>query len=591
VRGAAISPPRTIFETGDALPGQVMGYVSVRPQGGSSCAGPHDLKDIKRFYGTPADVERCRQACAQAGLHLIAESRLGMALAGPPAAWERLTRGRLVTYERRMRARAGSIRSVTHLDIVGARQPEEAGVARAPETEAIEFIVLEHPRPLHAVGPESVPPPIDRQHLRVPDDVATILRAVAAHRDGHRGAGAKVAMVDSGWWAHPFFATHGYRVAAPITVVPGTKPREDPIGHGTGESANLFAVAPDAELWPVRASNANGDLVGAVAGFMAAKQARPDVLTNSWGGDCDPVPDEPGKANLAFALEIRDAVLQGIVVVFSAGNGSLGVEAQVEGVIAAGGVFPEGGRLEASPYASGYASPWFADVEVPTVSGVVGIPPRASLILLPVPPGCRIDLERAFPAGGDAADGTTPFDGWALFSGTSAAAPQVAGAAAVLRAIDRRLTPADVAQVLRETAVDIRVGRCHPRFNHAAEPGRDLATGDGLVDVAAAAATVAESCELPTNGSPVEQSPDVLTSLTLSLNKALDLVRRLATDDDFRTAYLRDPEAALKAVGIDPEECPSENINLAPKEEFQRLLDALRDDGERFRTLFFYLSS
>src|SRR5262249_48621845 len=150
------------------------------------------------------------------------------------------------------------------------------------------------------------------------------------------------------------------------------------------ESANLFAVAPDAELWPIRASNASGDLVGALAGFMAAKQARPDVLTNSWGGDHeDPIPKELDAVDKVLALEIRDAVEQGIVVVSSAGNGSLGVEAQVEGVIAAGGVFPgAGGALEASTYASGYPSPWFKDGQVPTVSGLVGAPPRASLILL-----------------------------------------------------------------------------------------------------------------------------------------------------------------------------------------------------------------
>ncbi|MDO0917099.1 S8 family serine peptidase [Streptomyces sp. DT2A-34] len=47
--------------------------------------------------------------------------------------------------------------------------------------------------------------------------------------------------------------------------------------------------------------------------------------------------------------------------------------------------------------------------------------------MLPIPPGCTIDAEES-----DADDGTSRNDGWALFSGSSAAAPQIAGAAALL---------------------------------------------------------------------------------------------------------------------------------------------------------------
>jgi subtilisin family serine protease len=55
-------------------------------------------------------------------------------------------------------------------------------------------------------------------------------------------------------------------------------------------------------------------------------------------------------------------------------------------------------------------------------------------------------------ADGDPPDGTTAFDGWALFSGTSAAAPQVAGAAACVGDRDD-LGPARVRQSLRNTAI------------------------------------------------------------------------------------------------------------------------------------------
>jgi subtilisin family serine protease len=124
------------------------------------------------------------------------------------------------------------------------------------------------------------------------------------------------------------------------------------------------------------------------------------------------------------------------------------------------------------------------------VSGLVGMRPRASYIMLPIPAACPIDVERAAPGGGDPADGTGADDGWALFSGTSAAAPQIAGAVAVLRGIRGNATPAQVAQALSNTAVDVRVGRCHPRFNNPAGPGRDLATGFGLINVPAAASAI-----------------------------------------------------------------------------------------------------
>ena len=103
--------------------------------------------------------------------------------------------------------------------------------------------------------------------------------------------------------------------------------------------------------------------------------------------------------------------------------------------------------------------------------------------MLPIPPGCPIDAERAIAAAGDPADGTTPNDGWALFSGTSAAAPQIAGSCALLRGVKAAATPVQVATALSQTAVDVRAGFCHPRFNNPAVAGRDLATGFGLVNV------------------------------------------------------------------------------------------------------------
>lgn len=195
----------------------------------------------------------------------------------------------------------------------------------------------------------------------------------------------------------------------------------------------------------------------------------------------------PDAFDRAWSLEIIDAIEQGIVVIFSAGNGTFSIEPQVPGVISAGGAFVNRAlELRASNYASGYASPWFDGVDVPVVSGLVGELPRAQYLLLPIPPGCEIDVDESAPEDGDPPDGTSPRDGWALFSGTSAAAPMLAGVAALIRAAKPGLSPAAVRQAMVDTATDVVGGRCHPRFNQPAVAGPDLATGAGLVNAAAA---------------------------------------------------------------------------------------------------------
>jgi subtilisin family serine protease len=396
-----------------------------------------------------------------------------------------------VTREVLLHAEAGRERYVTHVDIVGREQPETLCVANATaDASSIEGVLLERPRILQAVFPAPIPPTVPKFHLRVPDDVALALGATAGHRKGHEGVGVTVAMVDSGQYAHPFFLAHGYDVKPAVSMVPGASAARDPIGHGTGESANIFAVAPAATLRPYRASDVQGRLVGAISGFLRAKgdMPKPHVLTNSWGGDGPYPPAGPlDEWDRVWALEIRDAVEQGIVVVFSGGNGSFTVEPQVPGVISAGGVHASAALdLQASNYTSGYDSTWFPDVRVPTVCGLVGLLPRAQYLMLPIPPGSSIDVDESLATATDTPDGTTGNDGWGLFSGTSAAAPQIAGVAAIILGARSELTSAQVRQALVDTATDVRIGRCHPRFNFPAQVGDDLATGPGLVNVSRA---------------------------------------------------------------------------------------------------------
>src|SRR5204863_7430447 len=140
-----------------------------------------------------------------------------------------------------------------------------------------------------------------------------------------------------------------------------------------------------------------GKFVGVIAAFLKGKALSPQIMTNSWGGDTDyPPTSGPDESDLAFAAEVQDAIENGILVIFSAGNGQFSIEPQIPGVLAAGGVFADqSGSLRASDYASGYQSIWFDRPVVPTVCGLVGMQPRAQYLMLPVPSACEIDREEA----------------------------------------------------------------------------------------------------------------------------------------------------------------------------------------------------
>jgi subtilisin family serine protease len=168
--------------------------------------------------------------------------------------------------------------------------------------------------------------------------------------------------------------------------------------------------------------------------------------------------------------------------VFAAGNGHWGFPGQHPDVISVGGVdIGQDGRLRASDYTSGFDSNVYPGRRVPDVSGLVGMRPGAQLIMLPVPEGSALDGQLA---GGSHPDGdeTGANDGWAVFSGTSAATPQVAGVCALLKQACARLSPAEIREILMSTARDVTTGTNHPNFGNAAVPGPDTATGDGLVD-------------------------------------------------------------------------------------------------------------
>jgi subtilisin family serine protease len=338
---------------------------------------------------------------------------------------------------------------------------------------------------MNAVPPSPTPPPIGYHHLDVPKGVADRINATPAHLAGFTGRGVRVAMIDSGFaHSHPYFAAHNYQ--ASIVLAPGATSRATDLnGHGTGESANVFAVAPDVTFIGIKLDNDEDPRRGAsmLEGLQEARRHAPHIISVSLGYDLRapgnrPMPTLPGSL-VAIEAEVQAAVAAGITVVFSAGNGHYG---QMPELISAGGVYVDAqGAARASDYASAFPSAIYSGRTVPDLAGLVGMMPHANYIALPISPGCEIDRD------GAAHDGTAADDGWGVFSGTSAAAPQLAGVCALLLQANPSLTPAEIKAVLRRTARDVTTGRASRASDPAghgiaAGPGEDGATGAGLVD-------------------------------------------------------------------------------------------------------------
>ena len=81
-------------------------------------------------------------------------------------------------------------------------------------------------------------------------------------------------------------------------------------------------------------------------------------------------------------------------------------------------------------------------------------------------------------------DETAIDDGWAAISGTSAAAPQVAGVCALIKHACAKLTPFTIKSILKTTATDVTTGTSNMvcGVTQTATVGPDLATGHGLVN-------------------------------------------------------------------------------------------------------------
>jgi len=347
--------------------------------------------------------------------------------------------------------------------------------------------------------PSAQPPVVSYYHLEVPQDVIRLLSAEELHAKGMKGEGTRVVMIDSGFAhdSHPFFTVHGY--TSKVFCAGDTEDEKtDFLGHGTGESANFFSLAPLADFIGVKiAANGLGEIehlnpASMLEGFQKASQQNPHIISISLGTDLRDEKSQMQRSTLpnslkALEVEILHAVASGITVIVAAGNGSFSFPAMMPDVIAVGGVFVDrNGKMQASNNASAYDSKIYPGRHVPDVCGLVGMKkkkdPYDRYIMLPVPPSslldCMLDDFRV-----DKSE-TKPNDGWLSFSGTSAAAPQIAGVCALLKAKNPNLTPLEIKAILQKTAIRVLKGKSNPESSDDGKtPQRGArATGAGLVN-------------------------------------------------------------------------------------------------------------
>ncbi|MCW2665903.1 MAG: Proprotein convertase in/kexin type 6 [Frankiales bacterium] len=274
-------------------------------------------------------------------------------------------------------------------------------------------------------------------------------------------AGVTVAVLDTGVdITHPDLAAAA--VAGHNVVDPAQAPG-DVHGHGTHVAGTIAAaagnggiegIAPGVRLMPVKVLDDAGSGWSSLTatGIIWAADHGADVINMSLGGTGE---DNVQKAAVQYARG------KGVVVIASAGNaGQTGsppsYPAAYPGVIGVGSTTSTGARSAFSSFGA------WVDIAAP-----------GSLILSTRPGGAFVQM-----------------------SGTSMAAPHIAGVAALVRAAAPGLTPDRVEAAMTGTATD------------AGTPGRDDEFGAGIADAPRAVAAGRQSAGLPPGaGTPGPSDP------------------------------------------------------------------------------------
>ena len=433
-------------------------------------------QDIDQFRPDPEAMKLAVERLKQLGFEIRREGRFAITASGPARLISDVLKIQLALQARPQRPPFRATQAFS----ANFAEPRPSDLFVAPtESLTVPSKVSQHiddfvfVPPPHFFAP-SATAPAHSWHGVSDQKIRDLLKVPA----GASGQNVKVAVVDSGFFPHPYYAANQFAYV-PTPTASAPNPTNDANGHGTAISFNVFAVAPKATVLGFQHTPQPQDAI------EEAADAGVDILSCSWGWDHE-------QSFPLVELSIRDVVREGKIVLFATGNGQLAWPGSMPEVISIGGVFADkDGTLEASNFASGYTSDLYPNRKVPDICGLCGQKPLAIYIMMPCPPNCELDNGlggQAFPD----KDETAKNDGWVGASGTSSATPQVAGVVALMvekaRSKNRVLTNQDVRQILQSTGVPVQKGNNAQGFPAVGHP--NVAVGHGLVDATAALAQV-----------------------------------------------------------------------------------------------------
>jgi hypothetical protein len=361
-------------------------------------------------------------------------------------------------------------------------QRQLAGLLQAAEARGCE----EHIRTNRFISfdcPQGQPPTPEAQaatrYVRHDSTTNTLIRASNVHAGIPPGAfdgdGVRVAVIDSGVDTdHPAFS---HAVVECLNTTGDPNGCEDIEGHGTAVSAIVAgivaaagttvtadSVAPRASIIAIKVFPDSGAAIysdDVAAALLLAVSYDPDVINLSLGGGKSTLPDCDGSGDPAVDAINTEAAAAGIVVVVSAGNDrhkdGVSFPACASQAIAVGAVYQrDEGRAQWAQSCTDRTT------EPDLVTCFSNVGPALDVVA----PGAFLWTAAL---GGN----------FGNFHGTSAAAPVVSGAAALLKQQQPALTAAAVREALASTALEVGDARNQDR------------NGEGRIDCVHAAEHVA----------------------------------------------------------------------------------------------------
>ncbi|MDQ6814767.1 MAG: S8 family serine peptidase, partial [Bacteroidota bacterium] len=315
-----------------SLPPLVFAHASVLSVGGVSLFDSTEhinFFTVQNYYSEDYMVQKAVYMLRAYGFFIMAVNGITISISAAAAVYEKAFVTKLRAEELPVLKGKGEEDTATFILPRDGNVPGTIDVRKTVFSSVLEGVSINEP--VYFMS-NFIAPKKEYWHLSVPGDVSVAINADKAHRIGITARGVKAVMVDTGWYRHPYFERRGY-VANPVVLGPATNdPFNDTVGHGTGESANLFAVAPDVNFTMVKMN-----FVDNAGAFNTAVNLKPHIISCSWGNN---KPTGPLTGNdKVLSAAIANAVSLGITVVFSAGNGHWGYPGQHPDVISAGGVY------------------------------------------------------------------------------------------------------------------------------------------------------------------------------------------------------------------------------------------------------------